>query len=339
MSGLASRAKRATLRAITRLPGGVVRRLAGPPVVVDGQTLDPLVQLLLRLSGHAEDIPGDIAPLRGDFDSQGDWLAPMARGPVEVSEMTLPGGDGQRPVRRYRPQGAGSGALLFLHGGGYVGGSLNSHDDVCRALADRIGAQVFALDYRLAPEHPFPAAPDDAVAAFRGLVAAAPGLGVDPGRIAVGGDSAGGGLAAVIAQACRADAHPPCFQMLWVPWVDLADKHSSYGLFGKGFFLEEGRLDWYRRHYLGAASGDDPRASPLRGDLRGVAPAGVLVAALDPLRDEGEAYAARLRDAGVPVTLHRVPGVAHVMLNVSGWIPAATPALEDAAAMLRRVLA
>lgn len=127
--------------------------------------------------------------------------------------------------------------------------------------------------------------------------------------------------------------------MLWVPWVDLADKHPSYQLFGKGFFLEEGRLDWYRRHYLGNASGDDPRASPLRGDLRGVAPAGVLVAAFDPLRDEGEAYAARLRHAGVPVTLHRVPGVAHVMLNVSGWIPAAAPALEEAAAMLRRVLA
>lgn len=328
-----------TLRVITRLPAPLVRRLAGAPVVVDAQALDPLVRLLLRLSGHGEDKPGDAATLRAEFDAQGDWLAPRPRGAVAVSDMTLPGGAGPRPVRRYRPAEVHQGAVLFLHGGGYVGGSLTSHHDICAALADRTGAQVFALDYRLAPEHPFPAAVEDAIAAFRGLVAQAPALGFDAARIAVAGDSAGGGLAAAIAQTCRADAVAPRLQMLWVPWVDLATKHPSYALFGRGFFLEEARLDWYARHYLNGADPRDPLASPLHGQVAGVCPAAVMVAAFDPLRDEGEAYAARLRAAGVPVTLRRVAGVPHVMLNVAGYIPAAAPALEEGAALIRAALA
>ncbi|MFB2595347.1 alpha/beta hydrolase [Paracoccus sp. p4-l81] len=330
---------RTALRAMTRLPGALVARLAGTPVQVDGQRLDPLVQLLLRASGQAEDRIGSVDELRADFDRQGDWLAPQPQRPVARSDLTLPGGAGPRPVRRYRPQGISQGAVLFLHGGGYVGGSIASHDAVCAALADRAGAQVFALDYRLAPDHPFPAAPQDAIAAFRALVQRAPDFGIDPRRIAVAGDSAGGALAAIVAQACRADAVPPRFQMLWVPWVDLAGRYPSDDLFGTGFFLTSERLGWYRDHYLAGADAADPLASPITGDVAGVCPAAVMVAAFDPLRDQGRAYAARLKAAGVPVDLRVVAGVPHIMLNAAGHIPAAAPAMDDAAALIRQALA
>lgn len=340
MTALGDRLARAVLRGITRLPDGLVRRLAGQPVQLDGQRLDPLVQLLLRLSQHSKSRHGDTAAQRAEADNIGNWLAPREIHDVSTHDMTLPGSAGPCPVRHYRPKSGGRGALLFLHGGGYVVGSLTSHDGVCRALADRAEMSVFALDYRLAPEHPFPAAASDAVAAFRGLVAQAQELGLDPSRIAVGGDSSGGGLAAHVAQACRDDQHPPRLQVLWVPWLDLAEKRGSYRLFGRGFFLETTQLDWYRDQYAPEPEDRrDPRCSPLYGSVVGVAPALILTAAFDPLRDEGEAYADRLRAAGVHVTLHRVPGAPHTMLSVAGYIPAAAPALSEAATALRQAMA
>lgn len=327
------------LRGLARLPAAVARRIGGPAVAIDGQRLDPHVQMLLRLSGTTHD---DLPPpevLRAQMDDQADWLAPRPARPVARAAMTLPGGAGPRPARRYTPQGrAGQGALLYFHGGGFVAGSLTSHDPVCATLADRAGCEVIAYDYRLAPEHPFPAAAEDAVAAWRGLVAAAPSLGLDPARLAVGGDSAGGNLAALVAQTCRDDPHPPVWQMLWVPWVDLSRKYPSHQLFGRGFLLEDAKLDWYADRYLSGHDPADPRVSPIYGVLAGVCPAEVVTAAFDPLRDEGAAYAQALRAAGVAVIHDTVPGMPHVFANVAGYLAAAGAALDTSAARLHRAL-
>ena len=180
---------------------------------------------------------------------------------------------------------------------------------------------MVAVDYRLAPEDAFPAAADDALAAFRHVAEHASELGVDEAAIAVGGDSAGGNLAAVTALAAHADAGPePRFQVLIYPVTDLSEKRRSYRLFSDGFLLTERQMDWYRDHYVpDPAERSDPRVSPLLAeDLAGVAPAYVTTAGFDPLRDEGEAYAARLRAAGVPVALRRHPGLVHGFANVVG---------------------
>lgn len=327
------------LRAATRLPAPVTRRLAGPPTRIDGQKLHPQVQFMLRLAGRAEgDLPSP-RRARAEMDRKGDWLAPYPAHPVLVRDITLSGGADQRPARIYRPAAMNGATLLYFHGGGFVAGSLVSHDRLCRALADAAGCTVVALDYRLAPEHPFPAAVDDAVAACRGLVEAADGLGIDPGRIAVGGDSAGGNLAAVAAQQCRHDHHPPIFQFLWAPWLDLARKRPSRSLFRAGYFLEDAALDEYQRHYAaGAVNLGDPRLSPIYGDLTGLCPAAIITAGFDPLRDDGADYAKALRAAGVPVDYHCASDVAHIFPNVAGYIAPARAAFRQSVVMLRRGL-
>jgi acetyl esterase len=208
--------------------------------------------------------------------------------------------------------------VVFYHGGGWVVCDLDTHDAFCRFLAKGTGFPVLSVAYRLAPENPFPAALDDCMAAFRWAVDEADTLGVDPGRIVVAGDSAGGNLAAAVAQQTTGDGGPkPAFQVLIYPVTDLSAKTRSYRLFADGYFLTEAQMDWYRHHYIGSADGTDPRCSPLLAeDLTGLPPAYVTTAGFDVLRDEGEAYAARLRDAGVPTTLRRHDGLVH------GWINA-----------------
>lgn len=263
-----------------------------------------------------------------------------------VEDRTIPGPAGEVPVRVYRPEGGPGPApiLVWYHGGGWVIGDLETTDGAARSFCHGAGAVVVSVDYRLAPEHPFPAGPEDAWAALTWVADHAGEVGGDPARIAVGGDSAGGNLAALVALRARDEGGPALVhQLLAYPSVDLAMGHPSIEENGEGYFLTKASMEWFRLHYLGAERehGDptSPEVSPLRADdLSGVAPAQVLTAEYDPLRDEGEAYAVRLAEAGVPVDLVPHPGLVHGFLGFGALSPAAAAATEGAAERLRQAL-
>jgi acetyl esterase len=263
-------------------------------------------------------------------------------GVLAVNELWIPGPGGQLRARRYVPAGlaAPSPGLVFLHGGGWVIGDLDTHDALCRRLALTGRLRVVAIDYRLAPEHPFPAAVHDAVAAFRWVAAEAESLGIDAEAIAMGGDSAGGNLAAVVSLKTRDDARRPALAALLYPGVDARCGTASHRELGKGFFLTRETMDWYMNQYFGIDPETrlGPDASPLLApDLAGSPPTLVVSAALDPLRDEAIAYAARLREAGVTVREERVAGMIHGFLSV-GLSRAAVDATERIARGIGRAL-
>jgi acetyl esterase len=270
-------------------------------------------------------------------------LRTAALGPVEdvpvIEEHRVPVPDGTIGVRLYRPAGrAPFPGLVFYHGGGWVIGDLDTHDGLCRALTNAGGCVVLSVDYRLAPEHRFPTAAEDAYAAAEWMSRQAPDLGVDPRRIAVGGDSAGGNLAAVAALMARDRGGPPLsFQLLVYPVTDHDLDTPSYRQNADGYLLTREAMRWFWNHYLGGTgAGHHPYASPLRAErLTGLPPALVQTAEFDPLRDEGEAYAWRLRAAGVPVTLTRYPGMIHGFLRMLNHLDQARVALREAAAALR----
>jgi acetyl esterase len=242
------------------------------------------------------------------------------------------------PARLYRPSAAHDlGLLVYFHGGGWVIGDLESHDTVCRALANRSGHAVLSVDYRLAPEHPFPAALGDSIQATRWAHANAAELGCDANRIAVGGDSAGANLAAVVAQIAPI---PLCHQMLIYPVTDCRRVSPSYSENATGYFLTAAGMEWFVDHYLsgGQGSPEDPRVSPLLADdatLRATPPALVITAEFDPLRDEGEQYAARLADLGVPTTHVRFSGLIHAFFSMPEMIDDAKVAHAVAAEALK----
>lgn len=246
------------------------------------------------------------------------------------------------PAELSRPTAAGDGPLpliVFFHGGGFVIGSVTSYRRLTGHLANLAGALVLSVDYRLAPEHPFPAAPEDALRAFRAAAARAAELGADPAQLFLAGDSAGGNLAAVTALLAR-DAGGPraAGQILIYPVTDMAGETASRRAFASGLFLEQETMRWFGNAYL--PDGIDPadwRASPLRAARHADLPAAfILTAQLDPLRDEGEAYGDKLRAAGVEVTGHRHAGMIHGFLSMGGLIPEARDALTLIAAWLRR---
>ena len=265
-----------------------------------------------------------------------DTRRAVQRPPPEVAEARDISAGGV-PCRLYRGLDAVDGrGLLFLHGGGWMLGDLDSHDGVCRRLANLAHCRVIAVDYRLAPEHPFPAALEDAAAAFAAIAADAGALGIDPAMIAVGGDSAGGNLAALLAIRGRDGSGPrPCQQILLYPVTDLACERPSYDLFTEGLPLTADSMRWFRDHYLRAANPTDPEVSPLRADLTQLPPSFVLTAGYDPLRDEGIAYAQALEAAGVAVTHVHMPTQVHGFLTMDRVIRASSTALEMAAAALR----
>jgi acetyl esterase len=330
------RAKAVTLRTALALPERVQRVLAGKRVTIDGQTLATDTQLMLRLERLVRE-PA-VASLPVD---EGRRLlvqqTVIAGGAQPIGSVRdLPVGD--RRGRLYVPTEAPSAGpmLVFFHGGGWVYGDLDSHDPVCRFLAERSGVRVLSVDYRLAPEHPFPAAYDDTLAAYRWVVEHPEPFGADPARLAVGGDSAGGTLAATVAVAAARDGLPLALQLLVYPGTDMSARTESRRLFGRGFYLTDEFLDLATSLYLPEPSRwADPRASPLLGDVpAGLAPAYVATAGFDPLRDEGEAYARKLAEAGVTVELHRFPDQIHGFLNVVGAGRTARAATAEIAARL-----
>jgi acetyl esterase len=259
-----------------------------------------------------------------------------------TEDIEIPGPEGPIAIRIYTPAGhAPVPGLVYFHGGGWVVCDLDTHDIVCRMIARRAGSVVVAVGYRLAPEHRFPAAVVDSYAATRWVAANAERLGIDPRRIAVGGDSAGGNLAAVISRKCRDDAGPAlALQVLVYPVTNLASFDTpSYQEFAEGYFLTRTEMEWFRDCYLAKPEdGQNPDASPLLSpDLHGLPPALVITGECDTLRDEGEAYAKRLAEAGVAVTCTRYAGMIHPFFSLPGVFSQSRSAIAQVAAALRGI--
>lgn len=268
----------------------------------------------------------------------GAMAAPESIAVAEVEDRTIPGPGGEIPVRIYTPAGdRPAPGLVYYHGGGWVIGGLDTHDGACRAFADATGAVVVSVDYRLAPEHPFPAPLDDATAALEWVHAHAAELAVDADRIAVAGDSAGGNLAAVVSQVARDQGGPPiCFQLLIYPVTDHEFESGSMHDNAEGYFLTRDAMRWFYSHYLTDDSqGSDPLVSPMRAEsLAGLPPAFVLTAEYDPLRDQGIAYAEALAAAGTPCEGRTYGGMFHGFLSMVDYIDAGKVAFDDAVAAL-----
>jgi acetyl esterase len=343
------RLETAAARAIAALPPVAKRRLAGKPVRRDGLELDLDAQVMIRLESLN---PRPALATRTPEQARGDLrrAVRVVAGPrpalVGARDLSLAGADGPLPARLYVPDGSQDSApgplVVYYHGGGWVTGGLDTHDHPCCLLARASGARVLSVDYRLSPEHPFPAPVDDALAAFRDAVARAGELGADSERIAVAGDSAGGHLAAVTSQQAARDGGPvPAFQLLIYPATDCLNVAPSRLTFAEGFLLTKPNMDWYEEQFLGPDTDrSDPRASPLLADeLSGVPRALVVTAGFDPLRDEGEAYARRLSEAGVPTILRRHPGFVHGFLHLLIGGAGPREAIGEMGGVLRGALA
>lgn len=330
-----SAAQRAVIAASQRALRGLVRsplaRVVGAgPLRRPGSRLAPDVAAAVALDAIVEAKPADDPrKARLDFNlviRQADEL-PSAR--VETRDLELAGSRGTGHVRLYRPAGAPAAApiLVYLHGGGWVIGSVPTHDALCRRLAATVGCVVASVRYRLAPESPFPAAVEDALAATVAVAEHAEDLGADPARLVVGGDSAGGNLAAVVAAKLRGEPQEPCLQVLIYPGVDATQSFPPIRTYATGYILEKTRIDWFLDMYAGDTDRTHPDMSPyFRDDVSGLCPALVYTAGHDPLRDEGEAYAEKLRAAGVDVTYRCFDDQVHGFANMS-VIPSAHGAL------------
>jgi acetyl esterase len=315
----------------------VQRRIFGPPPQIDGQTLASDIHALVRIAALARNESlsegADVDEAREERRREaevvgGQALIPMAR----VEPVEVPGPGGTIGGRLYVPlEPSPSGLLVYFHGGGWVIGDLETHDRPCRFLAHHAGVRVLAIDYRLAPEHLFPAAAEDALAAYAWASANAE-------RIGVGGDSAGANLAAVACLLAREeDVPPPAMQLLIYPVTDCSQELPSRRTFREGFLLTRRDMDYFEDRYLpSGVDRSDPRVSVLQAeDLSGLPPAYVATAGFDPLRDEGEAYALGMRDAGVKVALRRHAGLVHTYANLTAICPSARHAMLEAGAALR----
>jgi acetyl esterase len=339
----------AGVRLVGALPPRTVARLSRRRgLAADGDVLDPELALLLavRRAGGTEGVDRvGVAAARERARRQALLLAGPEVLVGAVRELAVDGAAGALPARHYAPvePGGPHPLLVYLHGGGMVIGDLDTHDVACRRLCRHAGAHVLSVAYRLAPEHPFPAPVRDARAALAWGHAHAGALGADPARVAIGGDSAGATLAAVVARLAARDGGPaPVAQLLLYPPVDRARSTPSLERFAAGPYLTAAEIAWYHARYLDGtgARSDDPLVSPLLApDLGGLARALVVTAAFDPLRDEGEAYAEALRAAGTPVLVRRMPGLVHGFVNLTGLSRASRDAVVETAGAFRALLA
>ena len=334
-----------SLRAISRMPDRVKRLLlGGRSVTIDGNTLDPTLQLVLassRLAGREGLIMSeDPATARVRLDATASRF-PHVPADVATSHVTVPGPGGVIPAVHIRPTTGADGAplLVFFHGGGFVVGGYRSHGNLCEVISDRADIHVLFVDYRLAPEHKAPAAAEDAYAAYRWACDHAAELGADADRVAVGGDSAGGNLAAVVAQRARDDgAPPPVLQLLLYPMCDVTAHTRSMDLFADGFFLRRWDIDFCSEQYVGGSGIDpaDPLVSPLlAADLSGLPPALLVTAGFDPLLDQDRQFAAALSSAGVAVDLLEFGSLIHAFPNFFGLGGGAAAATDEIIAALR----
>jgi len=343
MKSVVAGAETLLVRTLLNLPRPVLRVLAGPPVRIDGQTLDLETQALMRVRGLARKPATEDLSVEEGRDNMRQHAQYVGSGlPIgSVRDTTVEGADGPLDARVFTPTVPTDGALLvYFHGGGNVHGDLDSHDGPCRLLAEKAAVTVVSVAYRLAPEHPHPAPSDDAFTAYRYVVEHADEFGADPDRIAVGGDSAGGFLAARTALRA-AEAGVPCaFQLLVYPFTDPAVRSRSHELFEKDYYLTRKYMDWVRDLHFGSHDQHAPDAALLNTKEfpAGLAPAFVATAGFDPLRDEGEAYAQLLADNGVEVELKRYPGFLHGFFNYVNAGRTAPKANAEIAERLRRAL-
>lgn len=328
------------------MPSGMISALyAGRLTEVEGRRIDPKAQALLDLIETVRgpkpvyDVAVSRAQLAG-FIERFDLPGPEA---VRRTSEELPGAEGFRAARVYNPEGAKPPrTLLYLHGGGWIQGSLDTHDALCAKLCAAAGIRVISYDYRLAPEAPFPAAADDVLAAYLGLVSGGLELSADPGQLVVGGDSAGANLAAGLMHDLRAGGHPlPKGQLLIYPAVDGRMSSGSIAALAENPMLPKQRMEWYLEQYLPEGHDrEDPRFSPLLSERLGGQPrALILVAGHDPLWDDGQAYAGALRAAGVEVEVREYPGQVHGFLNLTKVQPEGRVAIADVAGWLRSLFA
>jgi len=307
-------------------------------------TLDPQLAEILAIAAKAgrpalESLP--IEEARREYKKRADTFGLPPADMFAVVERSIEGPAGPVPVRLYVPVGVmdPSPLLVFFHGGGWAIGDRDTHDRACRFLAQAGRCRIASVEYRLAPEHPFPAGVEDCWAAYQSIVRDRAAWDADPQRIAVGGDSAGGNLAAVVAQLARQKRAPaPCFQLLIYPATDMANRFLSVEKFGAGYLLTKAMIEKFMAFYTPRAeTRRDPRVSPLLApDLSGLPPAFVQTAGFDPIQDEGAAYAKALAAAGVRAEHKHYPSLVHGYLQLAGYSKGARQAVEDAAAALRK---
>jgi acetyl esterase len=323
-----------------------LRFLDGHRIRLGSRTMDPKAQIVgefvksIRVPGHFPPLP----ELRQQLRTMVTLMDEPAPALPRVEDIGIPGPAGEIPARVYAPSAGGVPlpTVTYFHGGGWVQGDLETHHGLCARLAKHAGALVVAVDYRLAPEHKFPAAVEDCLAAYRWVRARGRDIGADPARVAVAGDSAGGNLSAVVSQLAASGAGPvPACQVLIYPAVDFALDTDSHRDLADGHVIPRDRIAWYTEQYLRSpADQADLRASPLRApSLAGQPPSLIVTAGFDPLRDEGRAYADRLREAGVDVVYREYPGQIHAFVSLTKAIPQGMACTREIAEYLRQRLA
>jgi acetyl esterase len=337
--------QRALARTILSLPSPILRLMSGGSVVYrGGRTLDPRLQFM---AAQASRMPAMTTLSPEEARSASAQGAAIYGGKLEPGVRTeafsIPAAHGAIPARLYRPsdQDPTAPVIVFAHFGGGVIGDLDTCDAFCGVLAKVARAPLLSVQYRLAPEHRFPAGLEDVLTAFRHAREHSDSYGAPAGHAAIGGDSMGGNFAAVICQELRRASEPqPALQLLIYPCVDVASETASMTTYADAFPLSRALMDWFMGHYMGpGADPADPRLSPIRqGDLSGLAPAVVVTAGFDPLVDQGEAYAKRLRDAGVPVAYRSYDSLAHGFTAFTGVVPAADVACREIAGLVREGL-
>lgn len=333
------------VRMLMKLPENLILKLAGgTPLQIDGRTMDPRIQFLTAQGAKAPSMT--TLPIEEARKGTDDGLAMLDAKPrrtVSILGRTIPGPEGDLHVRVYTPAGA-TGRLpgiVYYHMGGCVIGNLEICNTFCSILADECRAIIVSVDYRLAPEHTFPAAIDDAIASYDWVSENAAALGIDKTRLGIGGDSAGGWLSAVVCQSRKKDGKSqPKAQLLIYPATDLEATGGSMESCGAVYPLNREIMDWFMSQFLNSEDDrKDWRGSPAKtDDLSGLAPALVMTAGFDMLRDQGEAYANKLREAGVPTTYRCYDTLSHAFTAFSGVVPAAKTACEEIARDMARAL-